>query len=74
MRIELELLEAGAGPDRKRALPLAPSRVTHARSVALAGRTDRCSGDLVEPAGLHVVDEAPHLILPGDERAFTLSA
>jgi hypothetical protein len=28
------------------------------------------SGDLAESAGLHVVDEAPHLILLGDEGAF----
>jgi hypothetical protein len=35
------------------------------------GRNDRArSGDLAEPAGLHVVDEAPHLILLGDEGAF----
>src|SRR5918996_1950844 len=43
-------------------------------ALAPAGRIDPgCSGDLVEPARLHVVDEAPHLILPGDERAFRYS-
>jgi hypothetical protein len=39
-----------------------------ARADDLLGR--RKSGDLVEPARLHVVDEPPHLILPGDEGAF----
>ena len=34
MRIEVELLEAGGGADRKRAPPFAPSRFTHALSLA----------------------------------------